>query len=106
VDSGSVYSRTLNSWQLTAVYSGKMLHFLTRALLLTLASAGMGFAWLCCWLDRFRCGNSAGSWMIPGRMATMQDTERRCPETHSPRIAARYQPRTIDGMIRSRSAGA
>jgi len=112
VNSDSVFSRTVASWKLSLVYSGKMLHYLTRAVLLSLASAGMGFAWCCCWLDQFRSTSSTAAWLIPGRAAVLAD-----PERHSTvMLAERYQsrgsgrptvaPRTIDSLIRNKGVRA
>ncbi len=64
MESRYVYSRTASSWQLTFVHAAKTAHLLTRALLMTTASAGMAMAGLCCWIDRFRSSKGA-SWMMP-----------------------------------------
>jgi len=64
MESKYIYSRTTNSWRLTFVHAAKFVHFLTRALLMTTASAGIGLAGLCCWIDRFR-SSKENSWMMP-----------------------------------------
>lgn len=106
---GAVYSRTVISWQLAFVYAGKMLHHLTSAVLMSLASAGLGFAWLCCWLDRVRAGKRATSWIISAHPASRRDSEERPPvaavERVQPFMQGRNQPRTIDSLIRNKGVG-
>lgn len=101
MDSSYVYSRTADSWRLAFVHAGKLLHFLTRALLMTLASASLALAWLCCWIDRFR-SNKGTAWLISVTPTT-------APATGEPLIRADRlappQPRTIDSLIRSRGRG-
>jgi hypothetical protein len=104
VNPDAVYSRTAICWQLAFVHAGKMLHFLTGALLLSLASAGLGFAWLCCWLDRFRSSKGATGWIISARQTTQPDSEPHRPvavaERLQPFALERAQSRTIDSLIR------
>lgn len=109
VNFGAVYSRSVISWKLAFVYAGKMLHHLTSAILMTLASAGLGFAWLCCWLDRFRSGKQATSWILSARPAARPAAELRSPDATAERMQpitlGRTQPRTIDSLIRNKGAG-
>lgn len=65
MNSSYVYSRTKVSWHLSFVYAGKLLHYLTRSALMSVASLAMGLAWLCCWLDRFGSSKSSDGWMLP-----------------------------------------
>ncbi len=99
----AIYSRTGVSWQLAFVHAGKMLHHLKSALLLSLASAGLGLAWLCCWLDRFLSGRRAGSWIISARPAQRIRPEparpAAVPEKLRPLAFERNKPRTIDSLI-------
>jgi hypothetical protein len=82
------------------VHAGKMVHFLTRALLLSLALASLSLAWLCCWLDRFRCSGDATGWIIPVKPAAAPLPERHCPTVLAERLQP--QPRTIDSLIRNK----
>jgi hypothetical protein len=85
-----------------------MLHFLTRSLLLSLASIGVTFALFCCWLDRFR-SDKGTAWIIPVKAAAVPPAERFQPmavpaRRRQPRAPERmpHQPRTIDSLIRSK----
>jgi hypothetical protein len=103
-----VYSRAVISWQLVFSHASKMLRHLKSALLMTLASAGVGFAWFCCWLDRFLSGNGS-SWIISARPAQREAAERLRPEVVAEKLQpvamGRTQPRTIDSLIRNKGAG-
>lgn len=103
-----VYSRAVISWQLVFSHASKMLRHLKSALLMTLASAGVGLAWFCCWLDRYLSG-SGTSWIISARQAERKAAESRHPETASEKLQpiamGRTQPRTIDSLIRNKEAG-
>jgi hypothetical protein len=116
MNSGPVYSRTVIGWQLTFVHAGKTLHHLKSALLMSLASAGLGLAWFCCWLDRFLSGKRAGSWIISPHDADRRELEQR-PAVEPPRpiaVVERSSPpafgqnraRTIDSMIREKDISA
>jgi hypothetical protein len=96
----AVFSRTMVSWQLAFVHLGKTLHFLMRALLLTVALVGCMVAWLCCWLDRFRSSRDAGAWIIPVRLERVPLVELDRPERFAERGQA--QPRTIDRLIQAK----
>jgi len=128
VNTKALFTRTLASWRLAFDHAGQMLNFLTRAVLLSLASASVGLAFLFCWVDRFR-SSKAAEWVIPGRAvapgkmvtsersaaigrmaAPMPKTERRRPVAVAERYPVpkqdrtHHQPRTIDSMIRSKGA--
>ncbi len=85
-----------------------MLRHLKSALLMTLASAGVGFAWFCCWLDRFLSGRGS-SWIISARPARREAAgslrREAAYEKLQPIAIGRTQPRTIDSLIRNREAG-
>lgn len=102
MDIAAVFSRAMVSWQLAIVHLGKMVHFLMRALLLTVALVGCTVAWLCCWLDRFRSSRDAGAWIIPVRLegVPLRELDR------AERSAGREQPqaRTIDSLIQAKGA--
>jgi len=128
VNGEPVYTKTLICWKLTLAYLTKTLACLNSALLLTLASAGMGFAWLCCWLERFLNGRRATAWLLPlhraAERSTMPEAEPvampiSVPDSAHPNLAnnaaptlAKVQPfamphrapRTIDGLLRTRNA--
>lgn len=103
-----VYSRAVISWQLVFSHASRMLRHLKSALLMTLASAGVGLAWFCCWLDRFLSG-SGTSWIISARPAERKAAESLrqevAPEKLQPIAVGRTQPRTIDSLLRSKEAG-
>ena len=104
----TVCSRTAICWQLAFVHAGKMLHHLTSALLMSLASAGLGMAWLCCWLERFCSGKRATSWIISPHAAPLNSSDRVATtgvERLQPFAMGRPQPRTIDSLIRNKGAG-
>lgn len=106
MDSDFVYSRTVVSWRLAICYAFRTLHYGFRAALFSLASAGLGFAWLCCWLDRVRCSRK-NSWMVPGSAVRLHQVEEQYTAAqHRGHTAVRYQmqPRTIDSMMRNRGA--
>ncbi len=87
------------SWRLVFVHAGKVVHFLTRALLMSLALTGLTLAWLCCWLDRFRSSGDATGWIIPVKAAAP------LPERHATVVLAerhQSQPRTIDSLIQEK----
>jgi len=95
----TVFSRFLASWCLVFVHAARTVHFLTRALLMSLALAGLTFAWLCCWLDRFRSSGDATGWIIPVKAAAP------FPDRHPQTVLAERhqgQPRTIDSLIRDK----
>jgi hypothetical protein len=106
MNSKAVYSRTLVSWRLAFNHAGLMLHFLTRALLLSLASAGLVFAYLCCWLDRMRSNSKATEWIISPKSAEPPEPELHRPSVTGERLQPvsleRNQPRTIDSLIRNK----
>ena len=123
VNGEPLYTKTLICWKLTLAYLGKTVGCLNSALLLTLASAGMGLAWLCCWLERFLNGRRATAWLLPLRRAAerspMPESEQAAmrisvPDpvpTASPTLAKgqpfvmpHRAPRTIDGLLRTRNA--
>jgi hypothetical protein len=89
------------------MYAAKMLHYLIRALLLSVACAGLVLAWLCCWIDRFRSGKSATSWIISTQLSRKKTETERCgpvavAEAYQPLKLNVNQPRTIDSMIRNK----
>jgi len=105
VRSETVFARTSASWRLAFMYAGQTVHFLIRAVFLSLASVGLVLAWLCCWLDRFRSSRAATAWIIPlkapaqssgrhGSISLMQNPQ--------PRTEEKPKPRTIDGLIRNK----
>jgi len=99
VNLAAVFSRSLASWRLVFVHAGKMVHFLTRALLMSLALAALALAWLCCWLDRFRSSGDATGWIIPVKAAAS------LPERYPTAVLAERhqgQPRTIDSLIQEK----
>jgi hypothetical protein len=102
MDSSYVYSRTADSWRLVFVHAGKLLHFLMRALLMTLASAGLALAWLCCWVDRYRSGKGA-AWLIPVTSEPAYASGR--PLMRADRLDLDPEPRTIDSLIRTKGRG-
>ena len=103
MNSSYIYSRTGVSWRLCFVHAGKLLHYLTRALLMSLASAAMAVAWLFCWLDRFNSSKSPNSWMLPILPSMPKDCEQY--ETPAGMIRAdRRAAFTIDSMIRGKAA--
>ncbi len=119
VNGEPLYTKTLICWKLTLAYFGKTLACLNSALLLTLASAGMGLAWLCCWLERFLNGRRATTWLLPLRRAAerspMPESEEAdmrvsvadaspTPAKAQPFVMQNRAPRTIDGLLRTRSA--
>ena len=89
------------------MHAARVIHYLTRAILLSLASVALGFAWLCCWLDRFR-SNRGAAWITPARASDAPSPKRHVPvaldDKYPVRVAERSQqePRTIDSLIRSR----
>lgn len=95
MDSSYVYSRAADSWKLSFLHAGKLLHFLARAFLMTIASACLLLAWLCCWIDRFR-SNKSTAWIIP--VAPASARQRRLQPERLP------QPQTIDSLIRSKAS--
>jgi hypothetical protein len=110
VNPDAVYSRTVICWQLAFAHAGKLLHFLTSAVLMSLASAGLGFAWLCCWLDRFRSSRGPAGWMISVKRAPEREAPRESAvgveveERFQPLALKRTQLRTIDSLIRGKGA--
>ena len=116
MNSSYVYSRTAASWRLAFSYAGKTLHFLTRALLLSLASTGLGWAWLCCWLERFSSSKATTAWIIPATASASGRNrqpvvlaDRNSPQHVSQHLSQHLpqhlsQPRTIDSLIRSKEA--
>jgi hypothetical protein len=116
MNSSYVYSRTAASWRLAFLHAGKMLHFLTRALLLSLASMGLGWAWLCCWLEHFASSKATTAWIIPATGSASGRNRR--PVVLADRNSLQHvtqhlsqhvsqhvsQPRTIDSLIRSKEA--
>jgi hypothetical protein len=69
-----------------------------RALLLSLASVGIGLAWLCCSLDRFRSSKSTTAWIIFPNSSSQSTPEHPCPVA----LDEERDPRTIDSLIRNR----
>ena len=119
VNGEPLYTKTLICWKLTLAYLGKTVGCLNSALLLTLASAGMGLAWLCCWLERFLNGRRATAWLLPLRRAAerspMPESEQAAmrisvptasptPSKGQPFVMPHRAPRTIDGLLRTRNA--
>jgi hypothetical protein len=113
VNGDAVYAKTLLYWKLTLAHAAKTLGHLKSALLLTLASAAMGLAWLCCWLEHFLSGRRSTAWLLPLR----RDQEHVPISEHKPEavpMLAKVQPfamphpspRTIDGLLRTRNASA
>jgi hypothetical protein len=92
MDLTAVFFRTQASWRLVFVHAGRMVHFL--------ALGGLGLAWLCCWLDRFRSRRDATGWIIPLKQMAAPIPRRPCLAV----LAERYQPqpRTIDSLIRNK----
>ncbi len=112
VHNDAVYARTLLCWKLTLAHIGRALSHLKSALLLTVASAAMGLAWLCCWLECYLSGRRATSWLLPLRPANQPSST---PELKAevqplarvhPFAMPHSAPRTIDGLLRTRSAAA
>jgi hypothetical protein len=112
VNSNVLLSRTAASWRLAFVHAARTLHFLMRAALLSLASLGYGFTWLCCSLDRFRSRKNATAWIIFPSSSPQPAAERPCPvvleERYQPCAPERVlcQPRAIGGLIRDRGVRA
>ncbi len=109
----AVYTRTLLSWKLTLAHIAKALGHLKSALLLTLASAAMGFAWLCCWLESFLSGRRATAWLLPLHCAGESVPKPAQKPAAAPVLASVHPfamphsvPRTIDGLLRTRNASA
>ncbi len=94
-------SRTAVSWRLAFVHAAQMFHYLMRALLLSLASVGFGFAWLCCSSDHFRSSKSTTAWIIFPNSSPQFTPEHPCPVALEER-----DPRTIDSLIRNRGVRA
>jgi hypothetical protein len=108
VNLDTVCSRTAICWQLAFVHAGKTLHHLTSALLMSLASAGLGMAWLCCWIERFCSSKHATSWIISPHSAPLDSTAREVTigaDKLQPFAMGKPQPRTIDSLIRNKGAG-
>jgi hypothetical protein len=87
MDSSAVYSRTGDSWRLSFVHACKLLHYLTRALLLSVASASLGLAWFCCWIDRFRSSRDSTAWLIHPD-PNPNNSAARAPDTYEPAARA------------------
>ena len=100
MNSSHVYSRAAVSWRLAFVHAGKTLHFLTRALLMSLASFGSALSWLCCWLDHFGSSKVPTAWLI--RPASPSATAPESPSHVVLMERPARTPRTIDSLIRSR----
>lgn len=108
--SKSVFSRTGVAWRHTFLHSSKMLHHLMRALLYSVASAGVVLACICCWLDDFRSGST--QWIIPGKALAQPNPDiiepqsnALFPQIEQPRIAKKHRPQlcTIDSLIRNKN---
>jgi hypothetical protein len=113
MNSEIVYSQTATSWEMVFIHLGKTLQHLKSALLMSLAAAATGFAWFCCWLDRFLSGKRAGSWIISPRRAEQSIPELQYAEPLRPTAVAEKMPplsfernhgRTIDSLIREKDS--
>ena len=100
--------RSPGGWRLS--HLAQTIHYLMRAILLSLASVGFGLAWLFCSLDRFRSSKGTTAWLIFPNSSPESAPERPSPaefeERHQSCTADRPQhqpqPRTIDSLIRNR----
>jgi hypothetical protein len=106
MDAEALYSRTGDSWRLAFVHASKLLHYLTRALLLSAASASLVLAHLFCWLDRFRSSRGATAWLIRPNSNPIPPAPPASGRQRPVEFSGRpyLQPRTIDSLIRNKEA--
>jgi hypothetical protein len=104
INIASAPARALTAWQLTFSHAAKMLRHLQSAILFSLALLGLGFAWLCCWVERFVTGKRTGF----GITLTREDRSRHAAPPApfaerkiQPLTLERKPPRTIDSLIQS-----